>query len=89
MQWEPKSSRCLLLEVTDGVNKIKAIEAEPIGVLNGTIDPGVKVNMFIYCSLCLVVMFIGRPLCVIELTLSVSLTCDGMCQSDMRWQVSV
>lgn len=50
LQWEPKASRCLQFEITDGLKKMKAIELEPLMELDTSkLVPGAKV-----CSLSLV-----------------------------------
>nr|XP_002131585.1 recQ-mediated genome instability protein 1 [Ciona intestinalis] len=41
--WEKKSSRMLMLQLTDGVTNIQAIEYQTIPTLNETLPPGIKV----------------------------------------------
>ncbi|XP_067930184.1 recQ-mediated genome instability protein 1-like isoform X2 [Watersipora subatra] len=42
-KWGPKASRCMMLEITDGVRRIKAVEQEAIAALNYAWNPGTKV----------------------------------------------
>ncbi|KAF6034730.1 RMI1 [Bugula neritina] len=41
-KWEPKPSRCLLLELTDGVQQVKGIEVEPLCELSTALECGTK-----------------------------------------------
>ncbi|XP_078494524.1 recQ-mediated genome instability protein 1 [Ciona intestinalis] len=41
--WEKKASRMLMLQLTDGVTNIQAIEYQTIPTLNETLPPGIKV----------------------------------------------
>ncbi|XP_077600772.1 recQ-mediated genome instability protein 1-like isoform X1 [Stigmatopora nigra] len=43
--WERKPTRMLLLQVTDGVQNLEAMEYQPIPLLNTTLRPGVKLQL--------------------------------------------
>jgi hypothetical protein len=43
LQWEPKASRMLKLQLTDGVQIVEAMEHKPIPGLRTTTPPGTKV----------------------------------------------
>ncbi|XP_029018413.1 recQ-mediated genome instability protein 1 [Betta splendens] len=43
--WEARPTRMLLLQVTDGVQNLKAMEYRPIPVLNTALRPGVKIQL--------------------------------------------
>ncbi|XP_034026336.1 recQ-mediated genome instability protein 1 [Thalassophryne amazonica] len=43
--WEAKPSRMLLLQITDGVQSLEAMEYQPIPALNADLRPGMKVQL--------------------------------------------
>ncbi|XP_056135231.1 recQ-mediated genome instability protein 1 [Lampris incognitus] len=43
--WEAKPTRMLLLQVTDGVQSLEAMEYQPIPALNTSLRPGVKLKL--------------------------------------------
>lgn len=43
-RWEPKSKRVLMMEITDGVTVVKAMEYSPIEKLDDNFLPGMKVS---------------------------------------------
>lgn len=45
-RWEPKATRMLFLNMTDGVRDIKGMEYEPISCLNAGLPPGTKILLF-------------------------------------------